>query len=333
MSNLANLRGYLHSQLRVKLPVPTKKFTDQVVIVTGSNVGMGLEAARHIARLGAAKVILAVRSIQKGEAAAKSIVASTKRDPSVVEVWELDLARYQSVEAFAQRAQLLPRIDVLVANAGIFMMEFTKAEDNETNITVNVISHMLLALLLLPKLRETAVMTGKPGVVTFTGSFTHWMTQFPERNSSHILDDLADEGKSKGRMRERYYVSKLIQLLVAREFAKELSNSSKPGKVITNVVNPGFVATQIMRHGGPVFQVYLKLMKAALSRTAEEGGRTVVNGAEGGEETHGQYLNDCQVGSPSTFVLSEEGGKVQKQLWDELMAKLEKVHPGVTQNI
>jgi hypothetical protein len=94
----------------------------------------------------------------------------------------------------------------------------------------------------------------------------------------------------------RYYVSKLIQLLVAREFAKELSNSSKPGKVITNVVNPGFVATQIMRHGGPVFQVYLKLMKAALSRTAEEGGRTVVNGAEGGEETHGQYLNDCQVG-------------------------------------
>ena len=94
----------------------------------------------------------------------------------------------------------------------------------------------------------------------------------------------------------RYYVSKLIQLLVAREFAAELSESTKPGRVVTSVVNPGFVATQIMRQGGPLYQIYIKCVQALLSRTAEEGGRCLVHGAQGGEETHGQYLDDCEVG-------------------------------------
>ncbi|GAB1318415.1 hypothetical protein MFIFM68171_08625 [Madurella fahalii] len=332
MSTLANFKSYLNSQLYVKLPVPTKKFTDQIIVVTGSNVGLGLEAARHFARLDATKVILAVRSIPKGEEAAKSIAASTGRE-DVAEVWELDLASYRSVQAFAERAQALPRLDVVVANAGVYMTEFEMAEENETTITVNVVSHMLLALLLLPKLRETALMTSKPSVITFTGSFTHWMTQFPERKSEHIFDDLADPTKAKGPIRERYYVSKLIQLLTTREFANELTRSSKPGKVITSVINPGFVATHLMRHSGPLFQVYMKMLRKALSRTAEEGGRTLVHGAEGAEETHGQYLNDCKVGSPSAFVVSPDGQKTQQQLWRELTAKLEKIHPGITQNI
>jgi NAD(P)-dependent dehydrogenase (short-subunit alcohol dehydrogenase family) len=200
MSNLSNFKDHIYSQLCVSLPVPTAKFTDQIVIVTGSNQGLGLEAARDLVRLDAAKVILAVRSVSKGEAAAQSISASTGRD-GVVEVWEFDLASYQSVEAFAQRVQTLPRLDAVVANAGIYLFEFETAEDNEATITVNVVGHMLLALLLLPKLRETALTTGKPSVLTFTGSFTHWMTQFPERKSDHIFDDLAD--KSKARMKER----------------------------------------------------------------------------------------------------------------------------------
>ena len=95
---------------------------------------------------------------------------------------------------------------------------------------------------------------------------------------------------------DRYYVSKLMQLLIVREFANELTKSDKPGRIITSVVNPGFVATQIMRHEGPLFQVFLKLLQKALARTPEEGGRTLVHGAGGREETHGEYLDDCKVG-------------------------------------
>jgi retinol dehydrogenase-12 len=52
--------GILRSQF-AHLPYPTKKFTGQTIIVTSSNVGLGLEAARHFVRLDAAKVIIAVR--------------------------------------------------------------------------------------------------------------------------------------------------------------------------------------------------------------------------------------------------------------------------------
>jgi retinol dehydrogenase 12 len=140
-----------------------------------------------------------------------------------------------------------------------------------------------------------------------------------------------------------------MQLLIVREFADELNKSTKPGKVVTSVVNPGFVATQIMRQQGPLFQIYQKVLQKTLARSPEEGSRTLVHAAEGGEETHGQYLDDCRVGtyvlrirqshnnansvSSSAFVLSAEGEVTQKKLWQELAEKLERMHPGITQNI
>src|SRR6266536_1040966 len=63
----------LFAPIFVSVPVPTASFDGQTVIMTGSNTGLGLEAARHITKLGAQRVILAVRSIAKGEAAKKSI--------------------------------------------------------------------------------------------------------------------------------------------------------------------------------------------------------------------------------------------------------------------
>jgi hypothetical protein len=81
--------GFLYSQLCVRLPYPSQSFNGQTVIVTGSNTGLGLEAARHFTRLGASKVILAVRSISKGQEAQKSIEQTTHR-LGVCEVWQLD---------------------------------------------------------------------------------------------------------------------------------------------------------------------------------------------------------------------------------------------------
>jgi len=182
---------YVKSQF-TELPYPTQKFTGRTIIVTGSNIGMGLEAARHFVRLDAAKVILAVRTITKGEHVKKSIEDSEKRQ-NVVEVWSLDLDSYASVKAFAARAQGLERLDVVVANAGMFTFHFQMAEDNERTITVNVISTFLLGVLLIPKLRETAIAFNRESVLTFTGSFTHKMTKFPERKNEHIFEALAKE--------------------------------------------------------------------------------------------------------------------------------------------
>lgn len=192
--------GFLKSQFTT-LPYPTSKFTGQTIIVTGSNVGIGLEAARHFVRLEAAKVILAVRSISKGETAKTSIESSTKR-LGVVEVWELDLASYGSVKAFAEKVRGLERLDVVIGNAGMFTWTWELVEGDEKTITVNVVSTFLLSLLLLPKLRETAVKTGKASVLSLTGSFTHFMTTFPERENPNIFEELRSEDAA--RMDDRF---------------------------------------------------------------------------------------------------------------------------------
>lgn len=201
MPPTSNKKAFLHSQLLLKLPIPTHKFTGQTIIITGSNIGMGLEAARHFVHLDAAKVILAVRTIAKGEAAKTSIETSTKR-LNVVEIWELDLASYDSVKTFAEKAKGLERLDIVVENAGIFVFGYEMKEEDESTITVNVVSTLLLGLLLMPKLRETARTFGIRPVLTVTGSFTHEDPVFVERQAEKIFDAL--DVKEKAEMSERY---------------------------------------------------------------------------------------------------------------------------------
>lgn len=129
--------GFIYSQLFVTPAFPTASFAGQTVIVTGSNVGLGKEAARHFVRLGASTLILAVRNIKAGEEAKKDIETNTKCGATVIEVWTLDLASYDSVKAFAKRASQLPRLDVLCENAGIAGSDkFLIAEGHEIRITV-----------------------------------------------------------------------------------------------------------------------------------------------------------------------------------------------------
>jgi retinol dehydrogenase 12 len=218
MGFLSMVLAFLQSHFFLTLPVPKQSFAEQTIIVTGSNTGLGLEAARHLVRLGAAKVILAVRSIDKGNAAKASIEASTGRK-GVVEVWELDLARYASVRAFADKVNAtLERLDVVVENAGVLTQQWGMAEDNEITITVNVVSTFLLALLLLPKLRETSTRFAKDVVLTFTGSFVHWITLFPERKAGHIFEETAK--KEKARLWDRYGL--FIRSVICSEYLLSL---------------------------------------------------------------------------------------------------------------
>jgi retinol dehydrogenase 12 len=137
------------------LPLPTTDLSGKTIIVTGANVGLGKEAARHFVRMGAETVILACRSTDKGEAAKKDIEATTGK-AGVAEVWHLDLGSHASVNEFAQRVQKLRRLDVVVENAGIAIPTYHKVEGFESTIAINVVATFLLAVLLLPKLRNTA---------------------------------------------------------------------------------------------------------------------------------------------------------------------------------
>lgn len=103
---------------------------------------------------------MAVRNVSAGEEAKADIETATGKS-GVAEVWALDLASYDSVKAFAKRAvSELERIDALIENAGVAAFERTMAEGHLLNITVNVLSTLLLAVLLLPKMSEDATKFG-----------------------------------------------------------------------------------------------------------------------------------------------------------------------------
>lgn len=180
-----------YSQFFVTPPVPNIDCTGRTIIVTGANTGLGKEAVRHYVRLNAEKVIIACRSTEKGEAAKRDIEATTKRS-GVVEVWQLDLASYESVKEFAKRAKTLKRLDSIVENAGIATSKYVAFGGNESTgklpystrkaaadrfaVTVNVVSTFLLALLILPKLQETASKFNITPNLCIVSSEVHFVT-------------------------------------------------------------------------------------------------------------------------------------------------------------
>src|SRR5256885_745444 len=190
---MVSVTQFLWSQLFFTPPYPAADFSGQTVIVTGSNVGLGLEAARHFARLNCAKLILAVRTVSKGEKAKESILSSTKRTADCIEVWPLDLSSSASVKAFAQRADGLERLDILVENAGVNVAGWELMEGVEATLQVNVINTFLLALLMLPKLRATRKRYGTAPHLEIVSSGAHVMAAFKERDEKEIYAKLNDE--------------------------------------------------------------------------------------------------------------------------------------------
>ncbi|OGM44715.1 putative short-chain dehydrogenase/reductase family protein [Aspergillus bombycis] len=313
---------FLYSQLFITPSYPTASFTNQTIIVTGSNVGLGLEAARHFTRLGAAKVILAVRNPTAGEEALQSIEKSTGTT-GICEIWDLDLASHESVLAFGKKVAQLPRLDVFVANASIATSTFQLAEGHERTITVNVINTMLLALLVLPTLRKSARLHPgtKPRLTTVVSEVHAW-TNFAERSAESVFKALDD--KERANMLERYETSKLLQVLLLREMVAQGAGDS----VVINMVNPGFCHSRLGREMGLMFT----LLKIVFARSTEVGSRTLVAGAASGEESHGAYMTNGKVNNTalSLFVRSEEGKKTQIKLWGELVEILEAIEPGCT---
>ena len=167
MSSIAAIRAQ-----RQSIPLPTTSFAGQTIIVTGSNTGLGLEAARHFVRLDAARVILAVRSVKKGEDAKASIEASTNRK-NVIEVWQVDMSNYDSIKAFETKCYSLDRLDVVVANAGVLRNTYEESEGTEITITVNVIGTFLLTLNLFPILRRSREITAQTSRLVITSSVVH----------------------------------------------------------------------------------------------------------------------------------------------------------------
>lgn len=234
------LLAFIRRQFISYPPVPTASFNGKTAIVTGASSGLGLEACKWMVRLGASKVILACRNVEKANAALKDIEATTSCSPDTLQVWHLDLSSYASIQAFSNRVNAeLSRLDALVANAGLWKHKFGMTEDNEETLTTNVVSMSLLAFLLHPKLRETATEYKTQTHFTVTGSELYEVAKFKERKAAagQLFATLNDQREAN--MSDRYNVSKLFAIFVVKQIA-HLSPITSSG-VIVNCVAPGYV--------------------------------------------------------------------------------------------
>jgi hypothetical protein len=119
-------------------PLAQKDLTGRTVIVTGSNVGLGLETARYFYAMNPARLILAVRDVSKGETAKQSILDTASKAKGTdsttgktsLEVWQLDLSNFDSVKQFSKRChEELDRLDILLNNAAVAAGEFSLSND------------------------------------------------------------------------------------------------------------------------------------------------------------------------------------------------------------
>ncbi|KAG2187078.1 hypothetical protein INT44_003306 [Umbelopsis vinacea] len=333
---MANAYG-LYAQF-LTLPEPKGPFTDQIIIVTGSNSGIGLEAARHYANLDAKKVILAVRNLESGNEAKKSIEETTKRS-DVVEVWKLDMSSSASVLEFANKVNKeLPRLDVAALNAGVATKLFKISADGwEETLQVNVISTAYLAILLLPKMYATADQFGVTPRLNITASGVHeWAKVTKEMVSDgKLIAWLNKEENAKGKG-SYYEVSKLLEVFFVQELANYIKKRDNgQTKVIVNTIDPGLCHSNLTRNMvQPGEKIFMTVFKTAFARSTEVGSRTIVNAGENENfQTHGKYLANCVVFPTSDYVRSKEGYEAQISVWNELRDILYKLNPDTSRII
>src|SRR5277367_5083018 len=191
--------------------------TGRNVIITGANSGIGRAAARALTGAGA-RVILAVRSTDKGEAAAAAMSGET-------EVRRLDLASLASIREFA--AGWDGGIDLLINNAGVMVPPLSRtAEGFELQFGTNHLGHFALTNLLLDQLS---------GRVVTVSSMAH-------RSGRIDFDDLNWERKSYSGWRA-YSQSKLANLLFTSELQRRLTAAGSP--VLATAAHPGYSHTNL----------------------------------------------------------------------------------------
>jgi len=207
----------------------------KVCLVTGANSGVGLEAAKHLAR-GGAHVVLMCRNPERAEAA-KAQLKELAQGP--VDVVLVDMARLDDVRrAAAELLERYPKIHVLVNNAGLHSTGRTLTDDgHETVFAVNHLSSFLLTRLLLDRMKESA-----PARIIQVNSQGH-------RFNGLDVDDLDWQKRHYTGLRG-YGASKTAQLMTVWDLAEQLEGSG----VTINAMHPGSVHSNIGQNNGGLYR-------------------------------------------------------------------------------
>ena len=277
------------------------------VIITGGNSGLGFETAKKIAKTSAEyNLILACRSVQKGEEAKDSIVKESGNKN--VSVMKLDTSSLDSVRQFVADYENADygKIYALLCNAGISGKQSGLTQDGfDIVFETNHLGHFLLTNLLLPHIEDD-------GLIFATSSDMHdspmkKMEWTGTEALSHPADSFAKDSV-------RYSYSKLCNLYFVYELAEHLKAQGKNIKV--NAFNPGLMKTNFM----PLNKTSMTFVKMTmpdrygdLEKSSDAYAKLVTQ--EGLVKESGLYYDrSINAKKSSALSYSEEN---RKELWEK----------------
>lgn len=279
-----------------------KDMTAKVVIVTGSNTGIGKETVRELARMGAT-VIMACRDSKKTLPVLEKLKSST-HNSNIVFI-RLDLAELKSIQEFAEEFKSkYNRLDVLINNAGIMALPERKLTKDgfEMQFGTNHIGHFYLTTLLLDTLKQSA----PSRILNLSSKLS--------AKGTMVWDDLNAERKYD--MIAAYNNSKLANIIFTKELQRRLEGSN----VKAVAVHPGVVNTDIARYAGEkwYYNVLLKVLALPIylcTLTPEEGAHNSLFCALKDYEKlkGGAYYIEFKVAKENPEALIEDNWK---KLWD-----------------
>ena len=255
--------------------------SNRTVVVTGANSGLGYEATRAFARKNAT-VVMACRSLDRGEQAATDIKETIDPTGAVLNVRECDLADLASVESFAEGVrEEYDQLHALCNNAGVMAIPRAETEDGfEMQLGVNHLGHFALTGHLLDMLVRTA---GESRVVSHSsGAHSQGNLDF---------DDLhREESYAKW---DAYGQSKLANLLFAYELQRRLDDA---GITETKSVacHPGYAATNLQyrgpeKSGSRLRYAMMKVANTVVAQSAEQGALPLLYAATAPDVDGGAY--------------------------------------------
>ena len=241
---------------------PDLRLDGKVAIVTGGNRGIGKATAIDLASRGA-KVIIACRDTETGEATASEIRAKVPNAQVVVK--KLDLASFNSIRAFA--ADVLasePKVDILVNNAGYITPQRSETVDgNELMMQVNCFGPMLLTCLLLER-----IMASEDGRIVSTSSLAYY------RVRTFDFDDANWKNKRSFPYFDVYGHSKLGLMLWTRYLGLKLAGKN----VKVYAVDPGIATTELGNNMTTFDRLVVRsFIFKMFTRSVEESGGSLVS--------------------------------------------------------
>ncbi len=260
-------------------PKQLPKLKGKIYLVTGGNSGIGYEAARFLGEAGG-DVILACRSVEKGEKAQKKLRKKCKGEVHLV---ALDLADLASIRSAAEEVRgLTNKLDALINNAGIMQTPELRTNDGfELQLGTNHLGHFVLTSRLI------GLVEGAAGRVVQVSSIAH-------RFGDIHLDDLMLEKSGYSPMKA-YGQSKLANLMFAFELDRRLNSAG--AKSIALACHPGYAATELQNTGPEGLSNFIyKLTNPIMAQSAAKGAVPTVLAAAGEEAQRGAYYGPQGLG-------------------------------------